>query len=331
MNHDDEPIDPPSRIFRGRLSDIPKTADAVVIQLPAKIEDSLNWKSHIASARELLGKGIKILFELDFGLFKHLPLPLENTMQFQSLALACRELRKLSKEIEISGVILGCIQAEELLELHWTEADREGFVEWTKNKFGLEIKPEQAAIMPQGRLALKLYAMEVHAHFLNILSDELIDSCPSYLLIDSLNISGSLEDLLLHSQEIFEPIECVFKNSAFFTQRPILQDFGSGECIKGSSNMPEPRVGVLIPNVNKATSLTLYQNLSKLLESVEAQPLFAIPEESITTSWDELEWLLMGTTPQDLETNRSIKGFLAAGGKVATLDDLSTFYRELSL
>ncbi len=329
MSHEEELPEFPLSIFRGSKDAIPSTADAFVISLPAKIEDSLDWKAPRETALKL--SGLKIVFELDFGLFKSLALPLDDNMQFQSLSLACRELRKLVQEIEISGVILGYIQAEELFELRWTESEREGFIEWAKSKFEIDVKPELAAITPEGRLLLKLYALEIHAHFLNLLGDELVDSCPTLLLIDCTNISGSLENLLLHSQELFEPIECILKNSGFFTLRPILKDLDSGECIELPSNFPEKRMGVLVPSLQKAKTIDEYHKLLQLLQSLEGHELFAIPEESINTSWDELEWLFMGSAPTNLETNRSIKGFIAAGGRVATLSELPSFHKELNL
>lgn len=71
-------------------SDVPPSAQAVRITLDGRPRSALDWTANLEIAQKALAKGLRILWDLELGLFDELEFPLSTQHQFQTLSLAIK-------------------------------------------------------------------------------------------------------------------------------------------------------------------------------------------------------------------------------------------------
>ncbi len=310
--------------FDGPLEQMHPDATCLVVKLPAGVDQQLDWKSEIEIAKQAVASGKRVLFELCLGLFKDLKLPLNDQIQFASLLLACKVFREqVLPEFQDStaGVILGRLEGTSLYEINWDENERENFTEWHEGRFGITAKPELLALSPEGRLILKLFALEVHADFLKLLADEIPDTCPSHLLIDTGSISHTIEELALHQTELFDPVTPLFANNGFVSCMVTMQRIPRGNnVICKEKRLESSSIAVVVPNLLHIKKIEELTSLRPVLELSEKAALLAMSEDSITQSWHGIDLMIISGHLSNPYTIRSLKGFIAAGGRIAHIE-----------
>jgi hypothetical protein len=299
---------------------VPEGFTAVTIPLHARMSATLDWSAALDKARTWQKKGLKLLFDLDLGLFHHLDHPLDSKTQFSSLRLAVQELQK-HISAEFKEATLGVIVARSTLlpppELALSQTGTLQFEEWLQ---------EHKCISSTETKALFWHA--VIADYLELLTEDLEESVAPLLLVDC---QGAASFPLLFARVTHknpsDRVKIALKNPLFMQNTPIWQtgkdSSGYIGCDLTSYNQnlqseKTPQIGVVFPQVidpeeDKEAFLGLEDTLISLLKKDE--PFKILSEEFLTSEWEGLDTLIVTPLVQKRSV-RKLKGFEAAGGHI---------------
>lgn len=316
------------------------------ITLDGRIKTDLNWSHERDVARRCIDKGLLLLWEIDLGLFSHLPLPLTNHGQYLSLGISLDHFRKniwSEFQEESLGVSYYRGNADFSDQFHWDLEQEESFCTWVQEIFHDvslfvseievpiksfdEITVEKCRHSLQGKHLLSLYCRDVAADYLLHLSTHLSAHIPSYLLLDITHIRSPLMQAQLIDQERYNHFHLVVKGCRWPFQGLIWQDD------KIISKLPDRSVsvGFCMPSV-RLCHPSIYQEMESAIQRLldKKIPFRVIPESMLVTEWEGLDYILFDPLTLTTQGKRQLQGFCAAGGTVVSLGAHGAFARELS-
>lgn len=288
--------------------------NAVTISLNGRLHSDLDWKTAYSEAKFIQQEGKKIFWQMDLGLFKQLPFPLSNQMQFQSFSLALEHFRdSLWKEFEQDSVGLClCRSSADFSEgFPWDEKQIQNWQGWLQDHFKVKQNLEVEIGKPVGHFGdchpqnihlnwlVKLYCRDVVAEYLHLLTANLTDSIPLYLVLDRSSIPNLLQKARLTTLERFEPFHLILEEEESF---------------------PQANIGICLPPISQTASIYYLEIDEALQELIKRHFSFRfIPEYFLTSWWEGLDYLVVSSFSITPQGRRKLQGFCAAGGIVLTL------------
>ena len=257
---------------------VPKGFNGVMISLDGQMLSELDWHGVREVAQSYIKKGLKILWDFDFGLFDRLPLSLGNETQFLSLGLAI----------------------DHFLSTLWKPFEEET----------LGVNMYQGGIDFSGDF-------DACTDYLELLRNRFPEEIPVLVCVDASGVQSASDLAQLLNKERFERVHLAVRGGSL----PI-QEFAWGKgCGQRGFIARElcevyaresARTGVLLPPLSEVTS---YQSLEGVFRELRF-PYRLIPEGSLTTEWDDLDYLVVNSQEVTPSGRRQLQGFCAAGGTI---------------
>ncbi len=321
--------------------------NAVSIYLDARLDSDLNWEKQIELANSYRKKGFKILWEMHFGLFKELHLPLSDTSQYRSLNLAIDYFfESILKNFESDTVGIAIFKGSLDFSHDWLwEVDQVlNFRGWLSDNFRdhhsftnqvgticnnlLEADPNELAKNENGKNLLRFYCVRAAVDYFALLTSRFESDLLPYLLIDATSLKSSAHVFQLLDQEDFEFIQLALKNAPFESHNALgweSNPFVSGYIGKEHKTYQKPhieaQVGIVIP-ISPIFDCKEIAKYDIVIEKIKLhKPIKLISERNITVDWQGLEELIVLDVEQD--SKRKLEGFIAAGGEVITDNKLN--------
>lgn len=288
-------------------------ANTVVIRLPARLQDDLDWSTQTKRAQECKAVGKQILWEIDLGLGQYQFDPQDSTAFF-SFTLA---LDEFSAKIwptfrdQTFGVVLyrGIFNPASSFPLSKWE---HSYAEWRESQSITED-------------CYALYCAQNFAEYLHRLISFLPDAVLPFIMLDVSAISSPAKAAQLFSKEHFEHTHLIFKGSPCPFSGITWEE---GELAQGwMGNLPQiateklpPPLGIYLPK-DQMIDASILTQLDGLIASLirEQTPFRIISEEKLTEQWDGLDRLIVPEKAISKQGKRKLLGFVAAGGTVTTV------------
>jgi hypothetical protein len=268
-------------------------SNAVLIRLPAHLNDDLDWTKEVLLAQEIASSGRAILWEIDLGLATYQFSP-DDSAAFYSFSVAVEEFTARiwpAFQNHTFGVALyrGPFQPSHNFPFfRWESA----FTDWMRD-------------LPSGT-TYDLYCAQILAEYLHRLISFLPDTVLPFALIDVRGIGSPAKMAQLLSKERFEHIHLALKGALFpFQGLTWNEGFLSHE-----AKTPAP-IGIYLPNDSYVDANVIAQ-LDSVMAELDAFRI--IPEEKLTEQWDGLDKLIVPKHAISTQGNRKLQGFIAAGG-----------------
>ncbi|MCH9631789.1 MAG: hypothetical protein S4CHLAM6_01070 [Chlamydiae bacterium] len=320
--------------------------NAVSINLDARLDSSLKWEKQLERAINYHKEGYNILWELHFGLFKELHLPLSDTSQYRSLNIAIDHffdyiLKDLSEVTIGVSIYKGPIDFSH--NWSWEMDQVLNFRGWLSERFKdhhafineigiqcsslLSIDPKELSKNENGKNLVRFYCMQAAVDYFTLLTTRFeADSLP-FVLLDTSMIDSPTHAFQLLDFEDFEFIQAALKGAPFesskaiaWESKPFINGYIGKEYKAYQKPKIEPKIGIVIPSraLFDVKEIHFYDEIIKKIESRESIKL--ISEKNITIDWQGLEVLIAIDIESD--SKRKLEGFIAAGGQVYTKNNL---------
>ncbi len=300
--------------------------ESVTIYLDATQKATLNWELAIQEASQAIENGLKVIWELDFGLFDRLLHPLSHPQQFLSLCLAiehfCNVIWEPFQHSTLGALVFkGTFNSQEISSLVHERA----FQNWVQERFdsieefrletGIaleqfeDIKFAAYREIPEAKFLLSLFFRDVALDYIKQLAGQLpygVD--PLIKLTMDKNLSPA-ETIIFQNEECYRPL--IF-----------IVDENAPERYIGNVNIVGH--GIYLPPVNTFSARwnLLFDNAIRYF--VENNITFRlISDESLIMSLEGLDDLVICPSAISYLGKRHLQGFCAAGGRVLLLEDTS--------
>lgn len=340
-------------ILRENISSHDGETIAAIIPLDGSIKSHLNWSDAFQIADTCIEKGVKIIFNLELGLFNGLEHPLPHQGQFQALTLSCDHFRREAVP-RFGNSLLGVILYQGAMntthtKTHTLSSCWDEFVSWL-NSHKIENIPQdetEVAVSPTLRWYYKRFCHEQCIEFIRILSLQIPDTIHRFILLDPLQAPkahSTYEMLRQCAKDLLDPLAPVVSDNSFILQSSVWKE-GLGTHAFFGSNMVDFSSCEEIDSESLSTALLIpyYQtineeiceNLKKAIELIESKGLSRkiriVHESYFTSEWDGLDTLIYSSKSVQPDGKRSIRGFEAAGGTTIDVDQERGFKDLLSL
>lgn len=304
---DDAPFIP--EIFdAGRGEAVPAGFNAVRIPLDGGLYSDLKWDDTFHYAHALAAQGLKLLWDLDLGLFSRLRFPLSDQVQFQSLALAVQHLLNSIRR-DFLGSTLGVVLYRGSLDF------RAGF------PWDVDSRAESAG---SAEHAIQRRCRDLCLHYLHQLRVGWPDAVQPFLVFDAARIRSPLQQMLLMQRDRMSHFVLTVSGGRF-SARTLGWECGSPYGYLSRKRLPiettaEVKLGVCIPTLDLSEEQVFESTVQALI--MAQTPFRVLTEEFLTVEWDGLDTILLPTAGLGATGMRKLQGFLAAGGevKLATAD-----------
>lgn len=333
---------------------VPSFFNAVKIPLDATLKADLLWKQERQAAEKYIQQGFRIFWEIKLGLFNQLTLPITNQSQFFSLSLALEHFRDtLWKEFhqKTVGLCLYRGAADFGLTFAWDEEQISNLKEWIEDNFidfktfvsetlctacsFDEVTPLKLSSTLEGKRLLALYCRDFIDKYLEQLTACLPDSLQRYILLDIESISDTLLQVQLTTTEPFSGMNLGIRGPVF-NDNILAWEGSSGQLGLISRDFiahlenKVVRVGVCLPSEHKYLP-SKWKDLEKAFAALKEKniPFRAIPEASLTTDWDGLDYLIVSPENLSNQGQRKLQGFRAAGGIVGSVEQFISYLEEM--
>ncbi len=303
-------------IFDGAIDQIGTEFNSILIAIDGQWQTELKWDEARQQAKQAVEKGLKLLWQIDLGLFDRLPLPLEHQSQLMGLELSLKHFSQtLWKEFENEtlGVVLFRGSADYAQELKWSPDQTLAYQEW----LGEGESDSQKT----------LFAADVVSHYLLTLIRRLPDALPLFLMLDASSIHSLTLQARLFSVERYDRILLAIKGCRIPSPHLVWEEGCASYGFVGSSSLSlslqlDARVGIALPSIH-FKSLAAYAGLEELLASLKRHqiPYKIIAEERLALEWVELETLCFLSQGLTEAGKRQLRGFAAAGGELVAIQD----------
>jgi hypothetical protein len=285
---DDEELEPeeiqsPSAIFDAEFlgEPVPAGFDAVRVPIDGTLKSNLDWTQASNAAKAYISQGLKIVWDLDLGLFSSLTHPLTHQGQFQSLLLSLEHFR----------------------DTLWQQ--------FRKESVGLCIYRGPADLNHGLHL-------DAASEYLDHLAQRLPDTIPQYILLDATKVDDALQRALLLTKERYFHFTLGVTGARGcggdlgWNQAPLAMGFIGREVPKVAYEAPV--CAICLPPLEAINAKT-EPLLRRLFDKVEV-PFRVIPESYLTISWDGLDVIYVAEELVTPQGKRMLDGFRAAGGQV---------------
>lgn len=307
------------RVFDPHLPSemVPSEFNAVCVKLEGTADSRLDWKATRQEAVRYVGQGLRLLWEIDLGLFDRLLNPLSHRPQFLALDLAvqhfCETLWPEFRDHTL-GLCLyrGGLDFEKSLP---SDPEREAlFHEWMKERGN-----KAAADLP----LFRQFCCDAAVQYIDLLASRLPEGLHPVVLLDTSTIEDGLEMAQLLTKERFERLNRAITSGylpavTFLRPESSTISFVDRKIDVESDSLPT--IGICLPPMAQFHSEQDFQ----LKNSIEVLSLRKIPfriisEISLITDWDGLDYLLVASNAVTPQGVRKLLGFCAAGGTVVSL------------
>lgn len=294
--------------------------NGVTLRLDAQMTADLDWREAKKEAEVFREKGYFLFWDIYLGLFQR---PLNDQSQFLSLSLAIDHFREYFwKDFQdcTFGVSLYRGDADLGATFQWNEAHIASFKEWIKEQGHIptgHLEPDIMRESEERRHLLSLFCRNAVSEYLHLLASRLPDEMLLCLLLDASSISDPLKESQILSRAAFDRFHLAVKNGRLPHQGLIWKDDTIEKAPQTESN-----VGFCFPPIENeilALSAGLPEGLRLLLK--KGIPFKTIPEESLITEWDGLDWMIVSSKTLGPQGKRKLQGFCAAGGACATIGE----------
>lgn len=323
---------------------IPEGFHAVMLSLDGGIESSLRWDAVINAARHYVKKGYRILWKIDLGLFSRLRFPISEDTQYQALGLALRYFGETiwsEFQTETIGVCLyrGSVDFSRALE--WDFALVERLQVWLQQllkdfaalnrETGVQVtawdKVDDLLLQRTqgGRVLLQLFCRDVAVEYLDLLARHLPGGVPACILLDLQGMPDQAVVAQLVAKERYAGIVRAVSVGVWpvaalrYDGVAILSD----EKIEACNDL-QYRMGLCMPVCQTA------KTAERLRGILSCHQVRLLSEPFLTSSWQELDALLVFSDEVTPQTLRKLHGFCAAGGTVVTIGPLLGLPEEIA-
>lgn len=349
---------PPARIFDADFigQAVPEHFNAVRIPINGTMQADLAWDDAKAGAEAYCRQGLRLLWEIDLGLFDRLQRPLGDQAQFQSLVLALEHFRDtLWKRFQehTAGLCLYRGSAEFSAGYLWDEQQLANMQAWLQDAFGTpSALAEEAGIAlagfeavtvellsstPQGRDLLALFCRDAAAEYLELLARRLPDLIQCAVLLDGTGVDDPLLLAQLTINERYPSLSVAVKQAHTSDWQFAWDGTGHELAMIGrqAACMPQDEavsIGVCLPQV-ACRRPSDYCGLREVLADLHRRqkPFRVVAESRLTTEWDGLDYLIVAPQSLSAQGHRKLRGFCAAGGTVVSLGGPVGVAQELPL
>ncbi|MBA3602381.1 MAG: hypothetical protein H0W50_01770 [Parachlamydiaceae bacterium] len=313
------------------LSDLNNlNAESVTIHLDATQKATLNWELAIQEASQALEKGLKIIWELDFGLFDRLLYPISHPQQFLSLCLAIEHFRNVIWEPfqhSTLGVLVykGTFNSQEISALvheralqNWVQ-ERFDSIEEFRLETGIALEQFEAIELatfreiPEAKFLLSLFCRDVALDYIKQLAGQLPYGVDPLIKLSMDKNLSSAEKIIFQNEECYRPL--IFN----------VDENALGRCIGNVHIIGHAgHVGIYLPPVNKFSTRwnLLFDNAIRYFVANNIT-FRLISDESLIMSLEGLDDLVICPSAISYLGKRQLQGFCAAGGRVLLLEDTS--------
>jgi hypothetical protein len=325
---------------------VPAGFSIVQINLNGTVRSDLDWSLEKTQAQTYIASGLKILWNLNLGLFEHLDKPIENQTQFLSLTLSIEHFRDTIWKEFSEHTAAVCIYQGPLdyrKDFFWSDVQKKNFFEWLSDRFentecfinetGISVDSfskldiHQLEKHDSGMRLLALYCRDACTEYLALLAFHLPHEVPALLLLDgNSNSSWELEALLLHRERFSRFLLGIQGNKlpiheAFIWTSHALRPVASEKqrlafCLPPASYCKPSHTANLEVCLQKISSLSVDYKI--------------IPEENLTSEWDGLDYLFFNPAGLTSQGKRKLHGFSAAGGEIVAFGDPNAFQGAIS-
>ena len=315
-------------IYDGYCLDRPEDFNTVIIYLDARLNSPLDWAAAVNLTEKAISKGFAILFELNFGFFSDLELPLESAMQLNAFKLAINHFKQvfwLKYAQNIIGVLLYRGSADFRQGFSWSETRLQEFKEWTQNSSDGQIKVESlsAAEIKGFQLA---YCRDIYIEYILTVAEPILDQIPVYIFLDALALSLDLKDhLTMFNPVRYEYLQLAVKDSLLPLETMRWRGYSplgyvSTKKLEASS-IVDPNIAICLPPLETQAhlNLDLYVAAIKHMQRHNL-PFKLISEEFLIHQWDGLDYILYSGQALSPQGVRKMQGFCAAGGCAVSLE-----------
>lgn len=279
-----------------RYGSFPKTPCGVVVPLVAGADSLLQWDRERQKARELVGQGYQLLWELQLGLFSSLAFPIGDQMQFHSLQLALRHFfATLWQEWsqDSVGVIVWRGEAGVWPQRLWNEEEELSFQDWGKEK-GSDRSD---------------YILQRQFDYLRRLTEGTEETAPLYVAL-SLQVSLQKEISWLHPARVapfvlaLTPQQLPWGGMHWDREEGVFRTYTTSQ----------HTLGVCLPPLGTPCDANYLQALSDLNKNKKSFRLLS--EETLLQDLEGLDQILYCLKNITQEGERKLQGFAAAGGEL---------------
>ena len=280
-------------------------SNIVLVQLPAKLNEDLDWTKEIMFAQEMISSGKYILWNIDLGLatFQFSP---NDSAAFYSFSLAMEEFTRTiwaKFHSHTFGVVLyrGLFQPSHSFPFFLWET---AFSEWIRD-------------LPLG--TYDLYCAQILAEYLHRLISFLPDTILPFALVDLKEGYSPAQIAQLFSKERFEHIHLIsnLEGALLNLEAGALRAASVSRLDFPSMYSDPASTGIYLPNdavLNEDVRMQLDFLIAEL--TAEKTAFRIIPEEKLTEQWDGLDRLIVPKHSLSMQGSRKLQGFIAAGGIV---------------
>jgi hypothetical protein len=262
-------------------------SDVSNFYLNATQKNSLEWPHLEEELEEIIQSGLKISFELDFGLDPD-TYNFHDSIGFFSLSIAIEQFNKRVREKYLDKMGPICLyrgRGDFSKDILRHQGLFLAYQEW----LGDLDKGDQF-----GEETLKVFSIKILMEYLHRLSSALPEEVLHYVLLDLRDIESPLLFREMLSEEYFPYIQPVV-TAQFSLSR-------------------EPTLGIILPNRGDRKFLN---SLLSLLDINEIS-YKTFPEHLMVEQWGGLDEILLMSDSVSDEGIRMLKGFAAADGKIVT-------------
>ncbi len=290
------------KIYDLRFGDEPDLSsyNTVLLHLNGKVSADLDWKAEEQAAQNYSDQGLKLLWQLDLGLFNCLKAPLSNQMQFLSLILSLEHFRdtlwKKFKDCTL-GVCLYEGSANFAKQIVWDDQLQANFLLWSE-KHQFKFEDMQTDLK-------SLFARDAVAEYLTLMANRMPDAMQFFIQLEVEPLISLAKEAQLLNRERFERFHLMARGGRLPMQYN-----------------DEAKIGVCLPGCHLIDP-KLYQNLEEVFGKllIEKTLFRIIPEAFLTHEWDGLDYLIVEPAALSSQGKRKLLGFCAAGGTIVTLGE----------
>lgn len=291
----------------------PKGFEAVSVRIDAGLNSDLQWKAAAEKAREQISRGLRLFWELDFGLAEGLRYPLSHASQFMSFKLALDHFRNAfwpEFGPHTCGISLYRGSLDFTCHFLWDADQEKGFDEWLADRGETEIT---------GTLR-QLFCRDAVVEYLSLLANQLPRELMSCLMLDASGIEDPVQEAYLLSKEHFSCFLCFVKGGKLpreeFGWETAAGTMGFlGTKMPESELMETPKTGICLPT---QLSPRDYGLIRKTLEGLESS-FRLLPESLIAAEWEGLDRIFFPEGKLSRAAERMLIGFSAAGGEIISV------------
>lgn len=301
----EETIFVPAIFDAGPGEEVPAGFNTARIALDGRMRTHLDWRNAIEQAETYRQRGLKLLWDLDLGLFTRLPLPFANETQFRALALAVDHfLNDLWPKFMDDTLALNIYRgsADFSQGFPWCHERQEAFQDWLGNSRSDTL------------LARRLFCRETCVQYLEFLIGGFPATLQPMLMLDAHFLGSAAEAAQLLAREKLSRFVTAVRGGLLpireLSWEGSLTEFGFVGRKKSSFQPIEVRLGICVnPDyVEPGIAQALEEAVKKKI------PFRILSETYLTSEWEGLDEIVVGSV--SAEGQRKLQGFIAAGGVV---------------